>query len=178
MVITYSSPPFSESVAHHDQHVLDTAVPDLSEHPEPEPGALAAVAGPDAEGVSFPTAITPSLKCTATPPVVKPHAVNNNTISSIPSKAALPLAHIFGSNDPSRSLGNLDLNWADSVSTVFVLVPLREVSLSVTSLLTLTEMLAQFRVQRGLQHCRRQAPVQTTRTNETDACSVACANIC
>lgn len=48
-----------EAVTHHDAHILDTTVLDLSEHTQPELRALPAITGPDPQDVTLPGSSDP-----------------------------------------------------------------------------------------------------------------------
>jgi hypothetical protein len=87
-------------------------------------------------------------------PVVNPRAISDNTISSMSSRRRCRLRTICGSKPPSRVRGTSTSTGPISVRTVLVRCPLREVpSLRPAgSCLSYAQVLAHFRVQRGLKH--------------------------
>lgn len=70
-----------------------------------------------------------SSKWAAISPVVNPFALSDNTTSSMPVNRRCLLRTIFGSNDDSVSRGTSISTGPTSVSTVFDLVPFRELPL-------------------------------------------------
>ena len=67
-----------------------------------------------------------SAKWALLSPVVRPRAVNDNTIRSTPSRRRFPFGTITGSNVPARSRGTATWTGPTSVRTVLARVPLRE----------------------------------------------------
>ncbi len=70
-----------------------------------------------------------SWKCAEISPVVSPFALRESTISSMPVNRRWRLRTIFGSKLESVSLGTSISTGPISVSTVFDLVPFRELPL-------------------------------------------------
>jgi hypothetical protein len=119
--------------------------------------------------VSFDT-VAPytSSKCAAISPVVKPCALNDNTISSIPVNRRCRFLTICGSNVDSVSRGTWMVTGPISVSTVLARRPLRELlpSRPLDLILLVPQVLVHLGLERRFEHRRRQLVEQPIRAHQ------------